>query len=482
VLFCTFNYLVFFLAVLAVYWAMPWRRARVWLLLGCSYYFYACWNHWLALLITVSTLVDYCLARAIDSPNAPAGRRKFLMCFSISANLGLLCYFKYKKFFIESAIAALQALGLRVPEFPVSVLLVVGISFYTFEAINYIVDVYQRKMRAERDLGNFMLFILFFPHLVAGPIVRARDFLAQARRRKHFSWLRAYVGAQYIVMGLFKKALADRMSMFADPIFGDPNNPLVSQTAQFSSVAIWLAVIAYAIQIYCDFSGYTDIAIGCAHMLGYRLTENFNMPYLSLNISEFWRRWHISLSSWLRDYLFIPLGGSRGTEWKICRNLMITMILGGLWHGEKWTFIVWGVLHGLCLVVHRSFREFCKSRPRLDRALQTFPGVVARMALTFLAVCAGWVFFRSASFGIAAEVFYRLVVPCSGAGAPMPALGLWLVVAVVAAAHFIGSSGYWKALDRKLPTPALGLSYAVVVTLALLLAPSTAKPFIYFQF
>jgi len=306
---------------------------------------------------------------------------------------------------------------------------------------------------------------------------------AQIHRRKHFSWLRAHVGAQYILMGLFKKmAIADRMSQFADPIFGNPLDVSAASPAAFGSVAIWMAVIAYALQIYCDFSGYTDIAIGCAHMLGYRLAENFNMPYLSLNISEFWRRWHISLSSWLRDYLFIPLGGSRVKSWKIARNFMITMTLGGLWHGAAWTFVVWGVLHGSYLVVHRSFREFCQARPRLDKALQTLPGAAARMALTFLAVCVGWVFFRAVSFRVAAEVFYRMVVPCSGAGAPLPSIGLWLTVAVVAAAHFIGQSGYWKRLDRKLPTPALGFSYAVVVTLALILAPSTAKPFIYFQF
>jgi alginate O-acetyltransferase complex protein AlgI len=475
VLFCTFDFLWFFLAVLAVYWAMPWRRARVWLLLACSYYFYARWNQWLALLITLSTIVDYFIARGIDSPKAPPRRRKLLMTFSLVANLGLLCYFKYANFFLQSALDALRSMGLQPPVLVLKVILPVGISFYTFEAINYIVDIYLRKTKAERDLGNFMLFILFFPHLVAGPIVRARDFLPQIRRRKHFSWLRAHVGAQYIIMGLFKKmAIADRMAQFVDPIFAD--------TTKFGSAAVWMAVIAYALQIYCDFSGYTDIAIGCAHLLGYRLAQNFDMPYLALNISEFWRRWHISLSSWLRDYLFIPLGGSRGSAWKTSRNFMITMTLGGLWHGAAWTFVVWGVLHGVYLVVHRVFRESCKGRARLAAVLESLPGAAVRMTLTFLAVCVGWVFFRAPSFGVAAEVLHRMVVNCPGAGCPLPTVGLWLTVAVVAAAHVVGQSGYWKMLDRRLPTPLLGFSYASVLTLALLLAPTNAKPFIYFQF
>src|SRR5262249_42955235 len=283
-----------------------------------------------------------------------------------------------------------------------SVILPIGISFYTFEAISYVVDVYRGRLRAERDFAAFLLFILFFPHLIAGPIVRGRDFLPQVQRAKHWSWLRLQAGGELFLMGLFKKlAISDRMAAFADPVFANPD--------AFAGLAISLGVLAYAVQIYCDFSGYTDIAIGCAHMLGYKLAPNFNTPYLASNISEFWRRWHISLSSWLRDYLFIPLGGSRNGRWRTVRNLMLTMTLGGLWHGASWTFVAWGVLHGLLLIGHRAFAGCCAGRPALERRLQSPPGTAARVLATFLCVCLGWVFFRATNFTVAMTMLERMV-------------------------------------------------------------------------
>src|ERR1019366_2012040 len=329
-LFCSKAFLLFFAVVFTLYWAMPWQRARVWLLLLASFYFYASWNQWLALLICVSTVIDFFLARGIDSWTSPGGRR-FLLIVNLVGNLSLLCYFKYANFFLHSIEEALHAAGASASLPVLQVILPVGISFYTFEAINYMVDVYRRKVPAERDLSHFMLFITFFPHLVAGPIVRARDFLPQIRRIKYWDWARLQLGVEYFLMGLFKKlAIADRMVPFVDPVFENPD--------LYHTEAVWRAVMAYALQIYCDFSGYTDMALGAAHMLGYKLAPNFNMPYLAVNISEFWRRWHISLSTWLRDYLFIPLGGSRAGEWQTARNLMITMRLGGLWHGASWNF------------------------------------------------------------------------------------------------------------------------------------------------
>ena len=474
-LFCSDRFLAFFIVVFAAYWALPWKRPRVYLLLAASFYFYSAVSVLLALLICVSTTIDFFLARGIEDSSSPRLRR-LLLFFNIVANLGLLCYFKYVNFFLSSLTEALRATGSSAATFePLKIMVPVGISFYTFEAINYMVDVYRGHARAERNLPNFMLFILFFPHLIAGPIVRARDFLPQIHRRKRFSWERMRVGVQFFLMGLFKKlAIADRMGQFVEPVFANP--------AAFRTGAVWTAIIAYALQIYCDFSGYTDMALGCAHMLGYKLARNFNMPYLSTNIAEFWRRWHISLSSWLRDYLFIPLGGSRGGTWKTCRNLMITMTLGGLWHGASWTFVAWGVLHGALLVVHRGVRGLCRSWPRLDALLKSLPGTAVCAALTFLCVALGWVFFRAETFGAAAEIFKRLFVTHPGQGSALPSIGVWYTVLVVVFCHALGASGWWKKWEVRLPAPVLGCGYSCVLTLALVLAPATGKTFIYFQF
>ncbi|MBA4016141.1 MAG: MBOAT family protein [Pirellula sp.] len=474
-LFCSTAYFVFFCIVFAAYWAMPWQRARVWLLLGASVYFYASWNKWLALIICVSTAADYLIARGMDSPTATTGRRKLLLTVSLVGNLGLLCYFKYMNFFLHSVEEALRAMGAESSMPVLNVMLPIGISFYTFEAISYTVDVYQRRIQAERNLFHFMLFITFFPHLVAGPIVRARDFLPQISRSKHWNWARLHLGIQYFLVGMFKKmVIADRMAGFSDPVFADP--------ASFGSAAVWLAMLAYALQIYCDFSGYTDMAIGTAHMLGYKLAPNFNLPYLSANVSEFWRRWHISLSTWLRDYLFIPLGGSRVSEWKVSRNLIIVMALGGLWHGAAWTFVVWGLLHGMFLIVHREFRAFCERRPSLDRALQSPVGTVGRIAATFLCVSFAWVFFRATTFSAAIAFVKRLAFWSDGSMVELTFHSCLTLAAVVLVCHILMYIEFWKRMVERLPPAVLGVSYAAIITLTLILTPETAKVFIYFQF
>jgi alginate O-acetyltransferase complex protein AlgI len=241
-------------------------------------------------------------------------------------------------------------------------------------------------------------------------------------------------------------------------------------------------MLAYAIQIYCDFSGYTDMAIGSAHMLGFKLAQNFNMPYLATNISDFWRRWHISLSSWLRDYLFIPLGGSRGSHWQINRNLLVTMTLGGLWHGASWTFVAWGVLHGLLLIGHRLFRDFCSSRPGLSRWLQSSPGMLGRMALTFFCVSLGWVLFRATTFTAAATFIERLFVPNFGMDLPYSKQSLLVLTGVLMSCHLLAGTGWWKKLSERVPAPLMGTGYAVVLSLTLLIRPIAGQAFIYFQF
>jgi alginate O-acetyltransferase complex protein AlgI len=474
ILFCSPEFFLFFAIVFALYWAVPWPRCRVGLLLLASFVFYACWSRWLAILVFATSLLDYGLGRGLEASVNPRWRR-LLLATSLIVNLALLAYLKYANFFLQSLEASLQAAGGSVSLGLLPVILPIGISFYTFEAISYTVDVYRRRIRAERNPAHFLLFITFFPHLVAGPIVRARDFLPQVRRRKHWSWLRLQLGAQLFLMGLFKKlAIADRMAVYADPIFQDP--------ALYRTGAVWLGVIAYALQIYCDFSGYSDMALGTAHMLGYKLAANFNMPYLSANITEFWRRWHMSLSSWLRDYLFIPLGGSRGSRWLTYRNLLVTMTLGGLWHGASWTFVAWGVLHGFLLIGHRWVREVCQAHPRLDACLQTRGGTLLRMGTTFSAVALGWVLFRAPSFEGAATICHRLFVPQPGLGSGINSTGMWATLGLVAFFHYVGWRQLWHKWQVRVPAPALGVGYAVVFSLALLLAPDAGKAFIYFQF
>jgi alginate O-acetyltransferase complex protein AlgI len=475
-LFSSYQFAVFFAVVFTTYWLLPWSRARVWLLLVASFFFYASWNKWLALLICVSSALDYGVARGMEAFTS-SWKRKLLLISSLVANLGLLAYFKYANFFLDSLREAVRATGNSLSLPVLQVILPVGISFYTFEAINYTVDVYRRRIPAERNLAHFMLFITFFPHLVAGPIVRARDFLPQIRRRKRWDWGRLQLGTEYFLMGLVKKlVVADRMALYADPVFASPE--------QYSGAAVWLAVVAYALQIYCDFSGYSDMALGSAHMLGYKLVQNFNMPYIARNISEFWHRWHISLSTWLRDYLFIPLGGSRGSEWKTSRNLLITMTLGGLWHGASWTFVVWGVMHGLFLIVHRAFTRFARSWSRLEFWLHTALGTALCTALTLLSVCVGWVFFRCQTFAAALTMLGKMAWPGPGAELPLETSTLFATLALVVVCHVVVATGLWKRLSYRLPAPAWGLGYSVAIALVLAqtMASAPGRPFIYFQF
>jgi alginate O-acetyltransferase complex protein AlgI len=473
-LFCTSQFCLFFLIVFAAYWVLPWQRGRVLLLLGASIYFYACWNHWLALLLCVSTLGDYLIARGMEATDRPQVR-KLLLLVSLIANLGLLSWFKYVHFFLDSLQEATGLLGMSASMPVLEVIVPVGISFYTFEAINYTVDVYRGKCRAAHDLTHFMLFVLFFPHLVAGPIVRARAFLPLVARRKHWSWLRANTGVLLVLMGVVKKmAIADRIAMYVDPVFADP--------ATFATATLWLALVAYAIQIYCDFSGYSDIALGLAHLLGYHLAQNFNMPLVAPNIAEFWKRWHISLSSWIRDYVFIPLGGSRGTRWQTYRNLVVTFTLCGLWHGAGWNFVVYGFITGLLLVIHAIFKSWCTTRPQLNAALLSPPGTALRIALTFTFFCLTMVLFRIPQMGPAWAMICRLFVPSQGAGLTLQPHGLYLTLAVVALAHVLGQRNLWRSVWDRLPAPVRGLGFGALAALTIVVAPGASKAFIYFQF
>jgi alginate O-acetyltransferase complex protein AlgI len=478
-LFCTGEYVLFLASVVTLYWLTPWSRARVWILLVASYAFYASWNKWLALLVAGTSVADYLIARGMDA-SPRQGARKLLLVLSLFMNLGLLCYFKYANFFLDSLFETLNAMGASYTIPTLRIILPVGISFYTFEAINYTVDVFRRKMHAERNLDHFLLFILFFPHLVAGPIVRAKDFLPQVKRLKRWDWSRAGLGLGLLILGAFKKlAIADRMAMFADPVFKD--------VASYSSAATWTGAVAFALQVYCDFSGYSDMALGSAHLLGYKLVINFRMPFLSANIAEFWRRWHISLSTWLRDYLFIPLGGSRHGEWKTNRNILITMTLGGLWHGSNWPMVMWGFLMGVWQVVHRLTTRALEPFNGVRCALQTPPGWALRVALTFALFVLTLAVFRSRSLHDGWKMLTRMFAPTDGKPAPLLMQAFWVTVLLMLIGHAAGwalsrSPFIWKRAWTATPAPVLGAVGAMVLVFAIVLGPGATKAFIYFQF
>jgi alginate O-acetyltransferase complex protein AlgI len=463
-LFTTFPFLVFFVVVFAVYWTLKGHRARmVWLLLA-SLYFYASWNPWLVGLIAFSASVDYVVALKMEQVQSPRGRR-LLLFLSVGTNLGLLAFFKYVNFFLDTIG---WAAGLPAGRLGLNIILPLAISFYTFETISYIVDVYRGRTRAVRSLLDYSLYILFFPHLVAGPIVRPYDFLPQLRRRKRFSWNRAQVGVLLFLIGFFKKAvLADHVATVIDPIFAGPSH--------YGSSATWLAILGYAVQVYCDFSGYSDMALGLAHLLGFHLPVNFRLPYFASNVSELWRRWHISLSTWLRDYLFIPLGGSAGGKWKACRNVMITMTLGGLWHGPTWPCVIWGLYHGLLLAAHRVVP--------LPRWLGRPEAKPLAVCFTFLCFCVGLAIFRCQTLSDGAGFLGQMFWPATGlALEPWAALTVISAVALVFLGHLAGTFVDLRKLERRLPEAVLGTALAGLLLLALVLLPETGKVFIYFQF
>jgi alginate O-acetyltransferase complex protein AlgI len=501
--FPTSAFLAYFVTIAAVYWALPRHRWRMVWLLAASCAFYMSWHPWLILLIVASASVDYVVALVLETVAVP-WKRRLLLTLSISVNLGLLGFFKYTNFLLDSANSLFCLIGVEY-RWPLldKLLLPLGISFYTFEAISYVVDVYRGRLRPVRSLLDYALFIMFMPHLAAGPIVRPRDFLPQLHRRKRFDWYRGTVGLLIFLVGLFKKAIiADHLAPVLEPIFADP--------AAWSSSAVWLGTLAFAVQIYCDFSGYSDMAMGLAHLLGFKLPLNFHMPYFAANISEFWRRWHISLSSWLRDYLYIPLGGSRGSSWATYRNLMLTMLLGGLWHGASWTFVFWGGFHGLLLALHRAWGQLqiadCRLQIEKSRTgdnvqrgrKQSTPASICnlqsaicnlelrsafKVVLTFLCVCIGWVFFRAQTFGAAATMLARLAWPTAGRHLDFASsLLVAACLALVFAAHLVGTFGNARVLWRRSPAPVLGGAMAALLLLVLLLFPESTVGFIYFQF
>ncbi len=464
-LFFEARFLGFFLVVLLVHWALPGRRARLVWLLAASCYFYMSWNPWLISLILFSASVDYAIALWLPSV-VSSNRRRLLLILSVGTNLSLLAFFKYTNFFLTSACTALNWFGVPWSWTELNIILPLGISFYTFETISYVVDVYRKKITPVRNALDYALYIMFFPHLIAGPIVRPREFLPQLARNRRFSWDRAQLGLQFFLLGAFKKVvIADRVQVVANAVFANP--------AAYASSAAWLGIFCFVAQLYCDFSGYSDMAVGTAHLLGFRLPRNFRLPYLSPNITELWRRWHITLSSWLRDYLYIPLGGNRGTRWQTCRNQLITMTLCGLWHGASWNFVLWGFYNGVLLVLHRAIAW--------PRCMATALFRPAAIAFTFLLFCSGMVLFRAQTLADAGTMLWRLAAPTAGIMPAHIAAALALL-ALLALGHLVAVAAPWGKIERKAPAFVLGAGLAAVLLATLLLQSEDASSFMYFQF
>lgn len=476
--FVSLGFVAFTLIVYGVYWSLPRHRARkIWLTM-MSYVFYAFTDWRFCFLMLFVTVNAWATGRTVRDVG-PRTRRR-LLTVSIGIDLAVLGFFKYWGFFTNSFNSLLHQAGLNADLPLLQIILPVGISFYTFHAISYVLDIARGKTAPVRAFSDVALYIAFFPQLIAGPIVRASFFMPQLRRSARFFGPSQIQGLHLFLRGLMYKAVfADLMALVADPVF--------NKVDEYDNQALITATIAYYGQIYFDFAGYSAMAIGTARLFGYRLPRNFNYPYAAASLTDFWRRWHMSLSFWLRDYLYISLGGNRGGRFAFYRNLMITMVLGGLWHGAAWTFIVWGTLHGLGLCLHKVWLGM---RERIAPASlwHGYGWHVAALLITQAWVMAAWVFFRSTSFSDALTILNAWVHWSGGGFRHIPHLEI-LILSVIAIDHLIG-----------IPKPRLGLTaphrlaqvgvgpslhwFLVGVGLALILAlmPLNQKPFIYFQF
>ena len=469
-LFPTITFAIFLTIVLLVHTVLL-KKPTLWkiCMLIASYIFYSWWDWRFLTLIWTSTLVDFWAGQRIENTTSTSRRRSYLL-LSICTNLGMLAYFKYAGFFVDSFVDVMGSLGFNLSVEPLRIILPVGISFYTFQTMSYSIDIYRNNLKPTKSLLDFALFVGFFPQLVAGPIVRAKDFLQQlsTNNREPIQMGRA---TKLILGGLFKKiVIADLLATeIVDGVFRNPTGSTGLETL--------IGIYGYALQIYGDFSGYSDIAIGIALLLGFQFSDNFNQPYRALSLQDFWRRWHISLSSWLRDYLYIGLGGNRKGRIKTYRNLLLTMLLGGLWHGAAWTFVAWGLLHGGGLAIERAIDER-SLEPVNQKPFRRF----LRGLFTFHLVCAGWVFFRSVDIDRAFEVFAALGNSWTSAPSMNWGVAVVLLIGILMQTCSVGTfDRLWEQFS-KLPAALQGISIAIAVVGMDVVGPDGVAPFIYFQF
>lgn len=483
--FNSLHFALFYLVVWAVIFSLRNRvRARNAVLLVASYYFYGCWDYRFLGLIVVSTVVDYACGlwldvRHVDPAHPPArtGRHRAILLLSLFTNLGILGFFKYYDFFIDSAADFLGALGFQAHPSTLNIILPVGISFYTFQTLSYTIDLYRGRVTTERSLLNFAVYVAFFPQLVAGPIERASRLLPQVAEPRAITWPRVYTGLYLMGWGLVKKVVvADNVAAAANQVFA---------ADQVTGLSALIGVYAFAVQIYCDFSAYSDIARGAARCMGFDLMLNFNLPYFATNPSDFWRRWHISLSTWLRDYLYVSLGGNRKGAGRTYVNLMLTMILGGLWHGAAWNFVLWGVYHGALLCVHRRVKPWLERwvHPRGALADRLWFGL--RVVVFFHLVCLGWLLFRAQSLQQVGDMLSALVSgwTLTALAIKLPALQAFAACALLFACVQLVQ---WVTQDLKfvlrMPVPLRALVYTTGILAFILFGNYRGEAFIYFQF
>lgn len=473
-----FNSLEFFLflaIVLAIYYSLNHRGQNYWLV-AASYAFYGFWDWRFLSLILVSTVVDFILGQRIHRAEGP-NEKKLCLIISLLVNLGILAFFKYFNFFIDSAVDLLSLLGFEAHRSTLNIILPVGISFYTFQTLSYSIDIYRGNLKPIKNITNFALFVSFFPQLVAGPIERATNLLPQIGERRSVSTDDLREGVWLILVGLFRKVvIADTAAIYVNAAFGNPGS--------YSSTGLLVAAFLFSVQIYGDFAGYSDIARGVSRLLGFKLMINFQQPYFSSNIAEFWRRWHISLSSWLRDYLYIGLGGNRSGALKTYRNLFLTMLLGGLWHGAAWGFILWGALHGSYLAIHRLMGGSANSGQDGHLVIR-----LLKIVSLFFLVTLTWIPFRQPDGALALQYlsgilqFQGSLFDTANPGKVLEP-GLCLVL-VIMALLLIDLPMYRKGIHTAvfqwplLPRAAL---YFLMVTLILLFGGRDEVAFIYFQF
>jgi len=474
-LFNTLEFAIFFVIVYVLYLSLSFKRQNR-MLLVASYIFYGAWNWKFLSLILISTMLDYYCSLSIhESENTR--KRNFFLALSIIGNLSILGFFKYFNFFAASLHSLLAAFGFSVEMRLLHIILPVGISFYTFQTLSYTIDVYKKQMEPTRKFLDFALFVSFFPQLVAGPIERAKHLLPQILLPRTLSPTKFYEGCYLVLWGLFMKIfVGDNLARMVNPVFAG--------TAPYAGINVLLALYAFAFQIYCDFAGYSNIARGLGKMMGFDIMVNFNLPYISTNPREFWQRWHISLSTWLRDYLYIPLGGNRRNSAMTYRNLAITMLLGGLWHGAAWTFVLWGAYQGVLLIIHRLSQPVLAKIPSPKNFFINKIWFLARVIFFFHITCLGWLIFRAQSlkqvFDMLKALFGNFII--SGSLTLLPSLStllyyLWLLLLIEYVCY---KKNDFYAVFRW-PVWARSLMYIVMYFL-FLSGVKSGQEFIYFQF